>query len=155
MSIQLKPGKWRTRDGRVAVVEFRTANPNTNTPWLGYVVGFVGAVSWAEDGLFTPDNSDSGFDIIAHYTEPRLRPWKPEEVPAVLVVRPKPGTAFAQGLTTKWWVAWAISETGISIGSPSIGNDGRFTFSDCLNNLDHSIDNGKTWKPCGVMEGGE
>ena len=48
MGIQVKPGRWRTRDGKIAVVQER--NGESAWPWCGHLAGFI--MSWATDGRF-------------------------------------------------------------------------------------------------------
>ncbi len=71
---------------------------------------------------------------------PTLRPWKPEEVPLGVLVRSKDDHKERSLIcgTDRFHI-----NTGL----------GFFTFSRALEMLEHSIDNGKTWLPCGVEEG--
>lgn len=64
------------------------------------------------------------------YTEPKLRPWEPEEVPLGAWMRHK------QSLRR-----YLIISDGLEEGH-----------ADWLSNYEHSIDGGKTWLPCGVEE---
>ena len=64
------------------------------------------------------------------YTEPKLRPWKPEEVPLGAHMRCK--VREHRFLLTETW-----------------DNLIRKTW---LDEYEHSTDGGKTWKPCGVEE---
>ena len=48
MSIKVKPGRWRTRDGEVAIVEHDSGKGLW--PWRGKVLGT--AMSWAADGRY-------------------------------------------------------------------------------------------------------
>lgn len=88
--------------------------------------------------------------------EPKLRPWKIEEVPVGLIVRPKAGSVFAAENRTAWWAVWAVNDYGLCIGTVDYGEKGmQFVFDRAVTDLEHSTDGGKTWKACGVMEGVE
>lgn len=87
---------------------------------------------------FTPcDGPDTGWEL---YTEPpakRYRPWSLEEVPLGAIIKAK----------GKAWRSLIVAVTqfgGIQI------HDGCFDTGFALENLVHSIDNGKTWLPCGA-----
>jgi hypothetical protein len=75
--------------------------------------------------------------------EPKLRPWKREEVPLDAWFRNKKHSV--------WFKLISISHN--DVGFISI-NDGfsSATFEHLLETAEHSIDGGKTWLPCGVME---
>lgn len=83
------------------------------------------------------------FDLDRLYRRkpnPTIRPWKPEEVPLGAQVRYKADPAVR------------VLITGAGPGGVLI--DGRTEgFPDLLKFREHSIDNGKTWPPCGVEEG--
>lgn len=79
--------------------------------------------------------------------EPKLRPWKPEEVPHLARIR------------RKWWPGIEYS-TIVGIGEGSVeyttgGGCDSVRFDSALEHFTHSTDGGKTWAPCGVLEGGE
>jgi hypothetical protein len=77
---------------------------------------------------------------------PRLRPWKPEEVPVGALIRSKKYSTEHRWMIVGWNVATLFtSNTAL----------GPVDFDDCLSDFEHSLDGGKTWHPCGVMEGGE
>jgi len=91
---------------------------------------------------------DSSASLIGCYrlhTEPKLRPWRPEEVPVGALMRTKGGNG----------VPWVI--LGVSVrntiqfpgGDNAIHGD---DFNQAMTLREHSIDHGKTWAPCGVME---
>lgn len=80
--------------------------------------------------------------------EPKLRAWKPEEVPVGALIRNKQRT----------YVAVITEATGHSFYA---GTDREFALDDSAKitgwradffNQEHSLDGGKTWHPCGVME---
>ncbi len=130
MSIQLKPNTYyKTRDGRKAFIGFQIPESNHIYPWIGYIVGTVSVYTWAENGSYNP-NLESPEDLIAEWTEPKLRAWKPEEVPLGAVMKVK--RSGYRSLITETWddpirKLW-------------------------LEQNEHSLDKGKTWLPCGVME---
>ena len=72
--------------------------------------------------------------------EPKLRAWKPEEVPL--------GAWFRyEGNPECWCVIFSRDETAIR--TPF----NRYTFREALEGTyKHSTDNGVTWHPCGIME---
>jgi hypothetical protein len=72
---------------------------------------------------------------------PKLRPWKPEEVPLLAWLRWKGDRKGMSTLT-------GFNEAGIFYCSANIG----LSFEDALKLFEHSTDGGKTWKACGVME---
>ena len=75
------------------------------------------------------------------YTEPKLRPWKSEEVPLGAWMRIKD--------TYNAHVGLIISANATRINRGSLDSP---EFDHALNHYEHSTDGGKTWKPCGVME---
>lgn len=81
--------------------------------------------------------------------EPKLRPWKPEEVPKNALYRRK---AWALTDPGSWSVILAVSLGKIAYISASLCMD---DLNNALEYGEHSTDGGKTWAPCGVMEGGE
>jgi len=77
--------------------------------------------------------------------EPKLRPWKPEEVPVGALIRGK-GTVGCSLI---------LSNGGVDkIGITYVSKNGieRISEEGALEILIHSTDNGATWKPCGVEE---
>lgn len=76
--------------------------------------------------------------------EPKLRPWKPEEVPVgALVALKHDERRFGKSLIThcNGIMVW----TGFKPMSP-------VTLESLLEEMVYSTDGGKTWKPCGVEE---
>jgi len=81
--------------------------------------------------------------------EPKLRPWKPEEVPVGMLIRNKDRLYNARTLIL------ATSDRGIlKFGKSSVCPD-VLDFDSALANYEHSTDSGKTWHPCGVLEESE
>lgn len=75
--------------------------------------------------------------------EKKLRAWKAEEVPVgALVRRMSPRKHFCVAMIVR-----SCSEEGIEIGQ-----DSAVSFEDASITREHSIDGGKTWLPCGVLE---
>lgn len=72
--------------------------------------------------------------------QPRLRPWKPEEVPVGAQVR------YAGNLDS---VRMLIIT---NLGDALLGGGGRWTVNDLFLSMEHSLDGGKTWLPCGTLE---
>lgn len=149
MSIQLKPGLWKTRDGRKAVVEYRTACPGAQYPWIGYIGKRV--MSWSDGGMeFLHEKG--GADLISPWTKPKLRQWKPEEVPVGAQIRNKSEGKFRALIVC----VMDTGRIGFAYNEPDESGDTRLAAStpeDALHFREHSLDGGKTWLPCGVMEG--
>lgn len=74
--------------------------------------------------------------------EPKLRPWKPEEVPVGALVKTKD--------TGSRWVLAGINYGGLVLitGDKNNFRDTKYLFD----HYTHSTDHGKTWQPCGAME---
>ena len=70
---------------------------------------------------------------------PTLRPWTADEVPLGAFIRPKEGSWRSLILAVD-------SDERINV------NCGGFPLGFALENHEHSLDGGKTWKPCGVEE---
>jgi len=97
------------------------------------------ARTYSADGGFDCMNPDSGCDLLL-VSEPRLRPWRPEEVPVGALARNKTGEAR--------YLIVAAGPMGIGVGVGGVWVD----FESTLDSREHSTDGGKTWKPCGVAE---
>ena len=70
--------------------------------------------------------------------EPKLRPWKRDEVPLDAWFRVK-------GETLKYRL--------LQIGESHVGfMRGTYGVAVLIDGWEHSIDGGKTWLPCGVLE---
>ena len=75
--------------------------------------------------------------------QPKLRPWKREEVPLNAWFKHKEGGAWTR----------ITSISADSVGVISVTDGARLvTFSALLETAEHSIDGGQKWLPCGVME---
>lgn len=74
---------------------------------------------------------------------PVLRPWKPEEVPVGAQVRAKDAS----------WTCLIIGKNCDDFCTPIFNDKNEcHSFREALEDMEHSLDNGKTWLPCGVME---
>lgn len=73
--------------------------------------------------------------------EPKYRPWKPEEVPVGAQIRII--TAGLRGIIT------SVS----SVHSSMLVGQTDFKIANLHMDAEVSTDNGKTWSPCGVLEG--
>lgn len=93
---------------------------------------------------------DESFDFYRIKPTPTLRPWKAEEVPGGALLRSVKwpdieyiimGRRSASGYSGDGWVQ-------ISVPNTVRGGWQDYQTTDC----EHSLDHGKTWLPCGVME---
>jgi len=75
--------------------------------------------------------------------EPKLRPWKPDEVPVGAVVRWK-SNPQKRGLLTGCDEDYVYVAFNYALH--------RAELAGALVSYEHSTDNGATWLPCGVME---
>lgn len=91
-------------------------------------------------------NKQDCFSAPVAPKQPTLRPWKPEEVPLNAEVRYK----VKHYVPKLRYTLNGVDECGIYFSFPSAG--GRVKFSLALAHFEHSLDHGKTWQPCGVME---
>jgi len=73
--------------------------------------------------------------------EKKFRPWKPEEVPVGALIR---GTMYPD---TKYLIVGINHDKQLMFGHNATQ---RLTSE--LNTYEHSLDLGKTWLPCGVLE---
>ena len=85
-------------------------------------------------------------DIIRRKPAPKLRPWKPEEVPVGAVIRHKRSHA-----TRRMIIAFDPTSGEFPVISGSAGAGG-WRVGELLEECDYSTDGGKTWLPCGVEE---
>ena len=75
----------------------------------------------------------------------KFRPWRPEEVPVGCLLRVKNSP-----LSYCTWMALNSSVSGV--GYVTLSSVGNITQLELMESFEHSIDQGKTWQPCGVME---
>jgi len=138
--ITLKPNTYyKTRDGRKAFVGFYNEFRPQIDKWCGKIEGEGSTFCWCPDGT-SNGWSGSPQDLVSEWTEPKLRPWNPDEVPL--------GACFR-------WKVRAVGEyliTGRCSDYMIVTVLGSINFDRAVNDGEHSTDNGKTWLPCGVME---
>jgi hypothetical protein len=72
---------------------------------------------------------------------PKLRPWRQEEVPVGAQIRYKNNSLAHRHLIV------SSSPCGLA------GHDTNWDYGLLFSAMEHSTDNGKTWHPCGVLEG--
>ena len=139
--MKLEAGKWyKTKGGENAFVAF--VHPNNETErWVGYIEGDRTVFTWKDGGKYFRDQS-CDYDLVAAWTEPKIRPFRMEEVPlgAWLTMEGKIG---------RYLITGAKEVDLVVAGLGGIG------YEQARNNCKLSTDGGVTWKPCGVLEGGE
>lgn len=73
-------------------------------------------------------------------SEPKLRPWEPEEVPVGALIKTREGR--------RWTITSCDADNIYSFDySPC-----HWSFRDASIHINYSLDSGKTWLPCGVYE---
>lgn len=77
--------------------------------------------------------------------EPKLRPWKPEEVPVGAWIR-------SASRLSENACALICSRGNGGIGSFSFQEIVAIQFEEALHDCEYSIDGGKTWLKCGIEE---
>lgn len=101
-------------------------------------------IQWKHETGWIDFEEDCNFSDPAHEyrikPEPKLRPWKPEEVPMLAWYKRK-------GEANEWMTLAGISSYGKGVRL-SLGTGWVQAFEE----LEHSTDGGKTWQPCGVIE---
>jgi hypothetical protein len=75
---------------------------------------------------------------------PKLRPWRPEEVPLGALIQCKGGGC---------WRTMIVGYNQAQTPSVLIP-DGRISPETLFNFDEHSLDGGRTWLPCGVLDEG-
>ena len=129
---------YKTRDGRKAFVGFIHPHQANAWPCHGFIEGELQSRVWERGGRYIY-GLDSAVDLVVEWVEPKLRPWKIEEIPLGAWIRVK-----TQGLPS---LIVAINISGIWCGS-----GGMIGFDYALTHYEHSTDGGRTWHPCGVVE---
>lgn len=113
----------------------------------------IQCLQWAKEGRLQANFSGNGwkdaegglvrinepFCIYRRRPEPKLRPWKPEEVPVGAIVR-------RHGSVAKMLIV------GHGMGKVYYSQEGECCIDTLFVEFQHSTDGGKTWKPCGVEE---
>lgn len=79
---------------------------------------------------------------------PKLRAWRPEEVPVGALVRTKGKPDMGR------WLIINLTSAGITTAGNQQSSSALQTRSEqwYLETCEHSINGGKTWLPCGVLE---
>ena len=90
-------------------------------------------------GVFTARNMKYRFRIATEPPAKKWRPWTAEDVPFGALLRTK-GGHFIHMI-----VAFNTAPKAVYAGQSWAGD-----VVYCLEHAEHSIDNGKTWLPCGV-----
>ncbi len=87
-------GRWRTRDGLEAVIEFRTAAEDTRLPLRGYVAlnGTKQMRNWSDDGRFTAA-APSKYDLVAPWYDAPTQILDPATSPPELLQQYKDAVA--------------------------------------------------------------
>ena len=106
----------------------------------------------SSEGMWQPSvfSGDSSrvfcFRLAPEPTAKRYRPWKPEEVPVGAQIRHAHWDGGMYGRFT------IIGVNARSIGWVCVSGFGNTTLAEAAKDsgYTHSIDNGKTWLPCGV-----
>lgn len=96
--------------------------------------GMSDAAHFCRDGLTT----EGEYRIKL---EPKLRPWKPEEVPVGASLKNK--STLSRYLIT----GWCCAEPNYVLTS-----GGKYSPEDLAKSYEYSLDNGKTWRPCGTLK---
>jgi hypothetical protein len=99
----------------------------------------------------------AAFDRPGEYRikpEPKLRPWKPEEVPVGAILRDNGREFEILGVCEKF-SAIKCPAVILSVIDGVCFPRGHYFLKDLVTSItkpQHSTDGGKTWKPCGVEE---
>lgn len=90
-------------------------------------------------------NWDAAFEFnqeVRLKPEPKLRAWKPEEVPVGALYKGNGWGRFERAIILH------TDGNRVWLGSINL----PFSLGEMLSDGSHSTDNGATWKPCGVVE---
>lgn len=138
--MKLEAGKWYKDRG----------TGKWRVDWVGtaYACGHseCGSVcTWAAQGGYALDLGKKHLDLISEWTEPKLRPFKPEEVPMCWV---RQINSKSVRLTIS-----SVTESRIGL-IDCFGRHMSFSLEHAAKELEYAI-GGNGWKPFGVLEGGE
>lgn len=97
---------------------------------------------WNADGSWLYNGKTEHDLLIVDETEPKLREWKPEEVPFGCWIREKNNPKNITMVT-------AIYKGAVKIGLVGLNDLDIYPMHE---KAEYSADNGATWKPCGVLE---
>lgn len=121
-------------------------NVETLRAWLeGREIQWMSNVKWidaAPNGISLRTTT-----LLRLKPQPKLRPWTAEEVPVGALLR-----QIRYRDNPKAWVGIILARNqSCVISTPGDGlNEEDFDY--CVATYEHSLDHGKTWLPCGVME---
>ena len=140
--MKLTVGWWKARDGSKWHVDWvgdRLA--------VGHIPSGLSVGKWSDAGFVGA--ADSPYDLLAPWTEAKLRPWNSEEVPDCWLMHKRQSRVrYKPIFVNEARVLVACINKGCS-QETSLQSD---TFENLFKNYEHSIDGGKTWHPCGVVE---
>lgn len=121
-------------------VEATTAKPPA-CDWRA--VNSIGTMDgWWNANVFGESAKSYSFRLAPEPPAKKFRPWKPEEVPVGALVRLKENVKD---------IGLIIASAGGGIIFSSYANGlCDYGASKVLDTCEHSLDNGKTWLPCGV-----
>ncbi len=146
--MKITPGFWRQRDGdRAEVVGRSKDSRHSNYPNVGYCSEGV-PCAWTDNGALYI-GTESIDDLVAPWEEPKLRPWTRDEFPHWCAIRRKQGDQ-----NDPWKDSIQFATTLVPEGCYIARSSAPYTWQYLLESYEHSTDGGKTWHPCGVMEGG-
>lgn len=122
-------------------------------------------IAWAEEGKLQykdpygkwqeyptkafPDWSFTSTELFSRYRrtpEPKYRPWKPKEVPVGAII------AFGDGQVCTILAMHEDADDQSHIHFYGINDAIQRYPTRLLHQYKYSLDNGKTWHPCGVVE---
>lgn len=136
----------QTRDGRPAKFLHRLTGAGPRDCIATVVTNPSGVEALflhSEDGSFIGARQSQS-DIINIPAAPKLRPWRPEEVPLNAAFKFKESGTITVGFNLRF------ERNEIQLCNDKI-HQSR-TFQELMDGWDHSTDGGVTWKPCGVEE---
>lgn len=113
------------------------ASPKQKEAWVGIRPFSSPFSSYSPDVLL---DLSFKFRLAQEPPAKKFRPWTPEEVPVGVKMREKE----CVGWFTPTCAGQGEIETLIN------GSVERVSLKDLFKNHEHSLDNGKTWLPCGV-----
>lgn len=112
--------------------------------------GKIEGIEWENCFSEWKEKSDWLFGFSTLYRlkpKPKLRAWKLEEVPIGALVK-----GLDENDNSWRSMIVAVDNGYIFLGGYTSTHSRNATFEGALEKWTHSIDHGKTWHPCGVME---
>lgn len=128
----------QTRDGRKVRI-ICVDKVNTEYPIVALIKydNYEQVICYDRNG----DSGEQQLQLINIPEQPKYRAWKPEEVPVGCIMKTRD--------TGSRWVLIGINEQHLL---KIAGDTGHRSIEYAFNNYDHSVDGGKTWLTCGVLE---